>query len=207
MDSSVFWVLAGPVLEVCLVALLLRRKAYRAFPLFFWFFVYSIAAEVVRYVVQHHYDFKTYFVVFWTTAFLYDMLNLLVLYEVLRRVFREFYRYISWFGLLFPAAVMLALLHSLLFHIAFRPAHEPSLITVLFSLEITVDLIELALFAVFFLLVKFYALPWRNHAFGIVMGFALLSIGRWGAYWLRLTPGATYRFLFRYIPAIAYLCA
>ena len=81
------------------------------------------------------------------------------------------------------------------------------MITVLFSLEITVDLVELALFAVFFLLVKFYALPWRNHAFGIVMGFALLSIGSWGAYWLRLTPGAKYRFLFRYIPAIAYLCA
>ena len=189
------------------MALLVRRKAYREFPFFFGFFVFSIATEVLRYVVQHHYSFKTYFAVFWTTAYLYDILNLLVLYEVFRRAFREFYRHLSWFRLLFPSAVTIALILALLFHIAFRPAHEPSQLTLLFFLEIAVDLIELALFSVFFLLVKFFSLPWRSHAFGIVLGFAVLSIGSWGAFWLRLEPGAKYRLFFRYIPAIAYICA
>ena len=205
MDGSVFWVLVGPVLETCLLALLAWRRAYREFPLFFCFFVFSIAAAVLRSVVQKHYDFETYVTVFWTTAFLYDILNLIVLYEVFRRVFQEFYRYISWFGLLFPAAVTVALLFAILFHIAFPPAHEPSRTTLLFSLEIAVDLIELALFSVFFLLVKFFSLPWRSHAFGIVLGFALLSIGSWGALWLRLVPGPRYEGIFRYIPAVAYI--
>ncbi|PYP92987.1 MAG: hypothetical protein DMG65_02110 [Candidatus Angelobacter sp. Gp1-AA117] len=207
MDSSIIWLLIGPILEGCLVALLVKRKAYREFHFFFWFLIFSIAAEILRYTTQHHFTRKTYFWTYWSTAFLYDTFNLLVLYEVFRRTFREFYRRFSWFRLLFPGAVILALIPALLFHMAFRNPHELRGITLLFSFEIAVDLIELSLFAVFFLLVKFFALPWRNYAFGVVLGFALLSIGSWGAYWLRLEPSLSYRIFFRYIPAISYFCA
>lgn len=205
--NSVLWLFIGIALESCLVILLIRRKAYKEFRFFFWFFIVSIAIEILRYVVQLHYGRAAYYYVFWSTALVYDILNLLVLFEVFRLTFREFYRRFSWFRLLFPGAVIMALVPALLFHLTFRNPHEQRGITFLFSFEIAIDLIELSLFAVFFLLVKFFALAWRNHAFGIVLGFAVLCLGNWGAYWLRIYPHAKYSHFLGYIPPIAYICA
>src|SRR5947209_7276480 len=205
MDSIV-WLLTGIFLQICLVAMLVRRKAYREFRFFFWFVVFSIAVDVLRYSVELQQNRKIYFWVYWITAFLDDIFNLFVLYEVFWRTFREFYRRLKWFWLIFPGAVLAALVIALLFHASVRPPKEPGVITLVFSIEIAIDLIELLLFAVFFLLVKFFALPWQNYAFGIVLGYAVLSIGSWAAYWLRLDPTSAYREFFRYIPPISYFC-
>ena len=205
--NSFLWLFIGIALESCLVILLIRRKAYKEFRFFFWFFIFSITTEVLRSLTQIHYGKFAYYYVFWSTAFIYDILNLLVLYEVFRLTFREFYRKFSWFRLLFPGAVLAALVPGLLFDLAFRIPHELPSHMLLFSFEIAVDLIELSLFAVFFVLVKFFALPWRNYSFGIVLGFAILCLGNWGAYWLRVYPHAKYGHFLGYIPPIAYLCA
>jgi|SRR5947209_12132607 len=205
--DPVFWLIIGVGLQICLVAMLVRHKAFREFRFFFWFIVFSIAVDVLRYTVQLRYSHKVFFWVYWITAFLYDIFNVSVLYEVFWRTFREFYRRLAWFRLVFPGAVLLALAIALLFHASFRPPREPGLITLVFSIEIAVDLIELSLFAVFFMLVSFFALPWRSYAFAIVLGFAILSMGSWAAYWLRLVPGSKYREFFRYIPPISYFCA
>jgi hypothetical protein len=71
-------------LLVVLLGLLVRRRIYAALPYFFAYAAFAVVADVARFAVHNHHD--CYYVIYWATEAGYDVLGMLVMYEVLHTV-------------------------------------------------------------------------------------------------------------------------
>jgi hypothetical protein len=67
-----------------LFCLLLQRRAYKVCPWFFTYVAFAVAADLGRFVaLSHPHPYRT---TYWITEAGYDLLGILVMYEVLRAV-------------------------------------------------------------------------------------------------------------------------
>jgi len=63
------------------------------------------------------------------------------------------------------------------------------------------------MFVVFVALATLLNVPWRNHTFGIIQGFAISALGTWIAYRIRSRFGIKFLPLAIYSPPVAYILA
>src|SRR5258708_27163908 len=89
-----------------LLWLLIRKRAYEACPCFFSYVAFAVAADVARFVALNYP--RPYYATYWITEAGYDLLGVLVMYEVLRLVLGSLAR-ASWVRLIFPAVVVAAI--------------------------------------------------------------------------------------------------
>jgi hypothetical protein len=77
----------------------------------------------------------------------------------------------------------------------------------LISLEIAVGFLQFGLFGLFIILVRFFHMRWRQHAFGIVLGFGTAAAGTLVVFLLRSEFGTKLDPVVRITPPIAYIIA
>jgi len=82
---------------------LVRKSAYKAVPCFFAYTAFAVAADVTRFLVHNHRH--PYYAAYWFTEAGYDLLGILVMYEVLRTVLGNLTR-AWWARLIFPAVLV-----------------------------------------------------------------------------------------------------
>ena len=88
------------------------------------------------------------------------------------------------------------------------PLPDPNLLmATIISLGIAVGFLQVGMFALFFLLVKFFHMRWRQHAFGIVLGFGIIACGDLAAFLLRSEFGTKFNFYVQLTYPIAYIIA
>ena len=196
--------LTAACLQIFLITIFVRRKLYQEFPFFLAYITASVFIAVVRLSVSN--DRAVYFYVYWATEAVYAILGILVLHQVFRRVFNEFYSHWPRFWLFFPVAAGVITIIAVWYGVRYAPKQPYFSTTVVLIAGTAVNFMQAGLFGLFFLLVRFFALRWRNHAFAIVLGFALAAIGSWGSYWLYSETETRYIFL-AYGSAISYICA
>lgn len=196
--------LIGPILTAWLVVLFVRRKLHREFPLFFLYLIVSVLVPVSRLAVRDNYP--TFFKVIWSTEALYAVLVLLALGEVFRKVFAAFYQRRS-FWLFFPLVVAAIFAIAIAFHLGSPPVQASPLISLILTLGTAVSLVQVAIFCLFFLLVWFHGIHWRDYPFGIVLGFAIIALGYLWGNWSRSIFGTKFNTFFGYAPAVAYIVA
>ncbi|HEY3769864.1 MAG TPA: hypothetical protein VGN44_14415 [Candidatus Angelobacter sp.] len=179
----------GTALQVCLGLLLLIRRSYRQFPVFCVYVGFSVLSAAVTFLVRQHAFVLLY--VFWVSEALYVLLTFLVLQEVFRSVFRNFYA-LRWFKLSFPSIGILMIVLAILRQIFLHPVERKPIIGTLISLEIAVGFLQFGIFCLFVLLVRFFHMQWRQRAFGIVLGFGIVSAGSLVAFILRSEFGKNF---------------
>ena len=195
--------LTATALVSVLIVLFVRKHAVATFP---WFFAY-LNAEVVITAIRLSFrgEYVTTYKVFWTTEAFYAVLALCVLHEVFRRVFIAFYLF-RGFALIFPSVVLTIALVT--FEGAARvPQAVPQLVRLVLAVGITAKYVEVGLFATFLLLAVILGVPWHTHAFGIVQGFAVSSLGSWLSYLLSSEFGIRAPAIAVYGPPMAYIVA
>ena len=69
------------------VFLMLRNRAYKVCPWFFAYVTFGVAAGLARFVAHNHP--RPYFATYWITEAGYDLLGILVMYELIRLVLRN----------------------------------------------------------------------------------------------------------------------
>src|SRR5882672_5883328 len=174
--------LSSLALQGCLACFLRLRGLHRQFRFFFVYTIYAVVAEIVRFAFRNHQ--VAYYYIYWVTEALYTILAFLAIHEVFRWVFRNFYK-IKRFWLLLPAATILTLvivalrLHQLLI------LETNLLLSVIISSEIAVSFLQVSIFVLFFFLVRFFHLGWRQHSLGIALGFGIGAAGSLVAFLLR----------------------
>lgn len=202
---GIFLSLTVTALQAGLLAILLWRKIHREYPFFFSYIIFSICVAVARLAVAPHY--QVYFVVFWITAGIYAVLGLLVLDEVFHWFFSAFYQHWSWFWALFPGVSVIVLAGSIWYAIYYPPIQANRVISFVLVFGIVVNLMQIGLFLLFFLLVRIFKLrPWE-YAFAIVVGFAMAAFGALAAYLLRSEFGTKFNPVVQYAPPVAYTLA
>ena len=169
----------GSAFTAALTVVLVWRKAYREYPLFFVYTLCSLVTAILVLSVHVLYfksNYLLYFKVYWSVEALEVFLGLLVLYEVFRRVFRAFFSLYRWFWVLFPAVVVVVASIATLHALRHPPIQAVPLIGVILSLEIGANVIRSGIFVLFFLAMWFFKVRRKNYALRIVDGFALIAL-------------------------------
>lgn len=202
--ADILLTLIGPIISGGLAIVLLRRKANREFPFFFLYVTSSILIGLLRVCVSGNY--RVFFEVVWTTEATYVILALLALHEVFRKVFAAFYEK-RWFWLFFPSVVVAISVLAVIYRLGSPPAQANRVMSFIISMGMAVNLVQALLFVLFFLLVWFNGIGWREYPFGIVMGFAAIAIVSFSVQWARSEFGTRLNVVSSYAPAVAYILA
>ncbi len=195
---------SGLVGAIGLAGLLIWRRLYREFPFFFTYVCLSIVIPVIRVSVSGHY--RLFVEVFWATEVIYELLALLALHEIFRRVFIAFFDW-WWFWLFFPCSVLAISAIATVYHTAHLPGQANRVMSLIVSLGIAVNLVQGTLFLLFFALVAFHRIRWRIYPFGIMVGFAAIAAGVLGGSWAISEFGTRFTMLWSYAPSVAYIFA
>lgn len=196
--------LAGTALQVVLCLVLIVRGSYRQFRFFSLLTAFSVLSSITLLAVQN--NFVWYLRAYWTTEAFSVVLTFVALQESFYLVFRTF-RSIPWFKLLFPGVGLLMLLVAVLRAQSHPVSQARRLASALISLEIAVGFLQFGLFCLFILLVRFFHMRWRQHAFGVVLGFGVQSAGSLVAFLLRSEFGTKLDPVVRIAPPITYIIA
>jgi hypothetical protein len=196
--------LAGTGLLACLCMLLLFRRFHREFRFFTLCMLLSVISTVALILVRNH--SSLYFAIYWPLQALGLVTVFFALQEAFHLVFRNFY-VMPWFRWLFPAVGILMITIAII-RAAFYPVSEIGLVGAgIISLEIAVGLLQVGIFALFVVLVRFFHMGWRQHAFGVVLGFGISAAGELLVYLLRSEFGTKFNPVVRITPPLAYIAA
>jgi hypothetical protein len=150
---------------------LVRRSAYKADPCFFAYTAFAVVADVARFVVHNHP--RAYYLTYWITEAAYDILGVLVMYEVLRTVLGNLTR-AWWARLVFPAILVSGLGISLA-RANLVPSRLSGILFYIVVCEIAVRFVQVFVFAGLVTLVPLLGLRWRQYPFGVATGFGLYA--------------------------------
>jgi hypothetical protein len=154
-----------------LLGLLLRKRAYNACPFFFTYVAFAVAADVARFIALN--QSRPYFTTYWITEAGYDLLGILVMYEVVRTVFGNL-THAWWARLIFPAVLVAGIGMSLA-----RSDAVPSRLSgpefYIVLGEIAVRFVQVLVFAGLVTLVPILGLRWRQYPYGVATGFGLYA--------------------------------
>jgi hypothetical protein len=159
-------------LLVALLALLVRRRVYATLPCFFAYAAFAVGADLARFLVHSHGG--AYYATYWVTEAGYDLLGILVMYEVLRAVLANLTR-AWWVRLIFPAVLIASLALSLARAHAAPPQFGRRLAFYILVGEIAVRFVQVFIFAGLATLVPLLGLRWRQYPFGVATGFGLYA--------------------------------
>lgn len=192
----------GTALQIALFALLLVRQSYREFPFFFSYVGVAVLNAILTMTIRN--NGSVYFWVYWTYEFFSIILAFLVLQEAVRSVFRNFY-HLRWFKLSFPIIGFLMILVAILRQVFLKKVEIHPIMGTLIALEIAVGFLQFGLFCLFILLVRFFHMRWRQHAFGIVLGFGIAAAGSLVAFLLRSEFGKNLDQMVRIATPLTYI--
>jgi hypothetical protein len=153
-----------------LLALLVRRHAYKTFPFFFTYITFAVGADSVRLATLSHTPYR---ITYWVTEAIYDILGILVMYEVLRSTLGSLAR-ARWTRLTLPILVIVGIGLSLAHRQAVPPKVTGFLVYIVLG-EIAVRFVQVLVFAGLVTLVPLIGLRWRQYPFGVATGFGLYA--------------------------------
>lgn len=161
-------------LDAWLAVILLRRGAYRRFPVFFAFTVLETLALAARLLLVPNY--RIYFYVYWCSEAVLLPLSLAALHEAFHWVFEGFYR-IWWFRLFYYGTIVLVLGVAASSAVISPPVQAHPVISLILNVGIAVNFVRMGIVALFYVLKKLLLVEFRRHADGIVIGFGISSAG------------------------------
>lgn len=196
--------LLGTALQIVLCGVLLARNRHRQFPLFLLNALVSIATTIALIIFVNRP--KPYFYFYWYGEAISVVVVFFALQESFHLVFRNFLT-LRWFRLLFPGVGVLMVIVALI-RAAFQPVAQASLLaSALISLEIAVGFLQVGVFLLFIVLVRFFQMRWRQYAFGVVCGFGVAASGSLVVYLLRSEFGTKFNPIVRMTAPLAYIAA
>lgn len=159
-------------LLIVLFLLLLRRRAYAFCPLFFAYVAFGVTADVARLIARLLLNREIYPTIYWVTEAGYDLLGILVMYELIHRVLRNL-AYAWWHRLIFPAALLSGIFLSIARVHAVPPHFSHGLAFYAITGEIGIRFVEVL--AVPLILIPLFGVPGNRYPLGIAAGFGLYS--------------------------------
>lgn len=196
---------AGFVLLVAIIAAMARNKLYRDFSFMFAYTLVVCASEIIRHIFISRGPIE-YFYIYWIGEALTVAISFAVLYEVyLVRLFPTFYN-TPIYRYLFPiAGLVIAGLTVLVF--VSLPSHGPAtLASIVTGASLVLSFFQVAAFVFFFAVAVILGGGWREHEFGIVLGFALHATAKLLTAFLRVQANYAHTRLDQ-LPVYSYLAA
>jgi hypothetical protein len=166
--------LVGPALQVGLLVLLVRRGLQATFPRFFSYVLFQTIKSGILFAV-YRYSPDNYFDAYWTGNALSVLLTIAVMEELLQSLFAEYGGIQNLGAIIFRWACGLLLLLAIVGAFTSQDGTSDRVVAGVLAFDRSVRLMECGLFVLLMLLSRSLRGGWRQHAFGIALGFGVFA--------------------------------
>ncbi len=171
--TYVSWVV-GPVLQITLLIFMLQRKLHLVFPRFFSYIVFQIVKSAILFVI-YRYDHETYFDAYWAGNALSVLLAVTVMDEILHNLLREYGGIQSLASLIFRWSCGLLLLLAIVNAFSSQQTSADRVVSAVLAFDRSVRVMQCGLFFLLMILCRFLRNCWKQHVFGIALGFGIFA--------------------------------
>jgi hypothetical protein len=173
--ANVLWI-AGALGELILLCVLVYRKTYRDFPIFFGWIVFAVVSEPVYYLLNHHLAAVTYAKVFFALTFSQFVLEAAVLVELAASVFKPVQRSVPRWSA-YVLVVLMVVIGVVAFivstHLNSSTLSHPRAFVVMSA---SMAILRLVTFICISAMSQILGLGWRNQVLLVASGFAFYAI-------------------------------
>lgn len=163
------------VLQVGILVFMVRRKMRQAFPFFFLYTAFQVLSNAVLYYLFHFGIPEQYFYTYWASDAVSAVLGFAVIREIFNNAFESFAALRDFADIMFKwAAVVLAVVASILAFSVSGPKDQV-LINAILGIERGVMLIQGGLLLFLLLFSNRLGITWKNHCFGLALGFGIYA--------------------------------
>jgi len=189
---------------------MLKRRLVAEFPVFFAYVVFHVLRSVLfaLYLLRwrQQMSYADYFYAFWIAQAISVVLSFAVIYKVYCTIFQNCDA-LRQLGSIFFGLAAVVLLGVAALTVAAAPGVDaPGIVREMLLLERSVRVMQCGLLAFLFVLAFFFGLPWRNHVFGVALGFGVFTTIELAAVALRSQLGASAATALSRVNSAAYSC-
>jgi hypothetical protein len=167
--------LVGPALEITLLIFMVQRKLHTVFPRFFSYILFQIVKSGFLFVIFRYYDDRSYFDAYWTGNAISVFLAVAVMDEILHNLFKEYGGIQNLGSVIFRWACGLLLVLSIVNAFSTQTANAERVVATVLAFDRSVRIMQCGLFLLLMLLCRFLRHCWRQHVFGIALGFGVFA--------------------------------
>ena len=166
--------LVGPVLQSALLFFMIQRKLHTVFPRFFSYIVFQIVKSGILFVIYRYYQ-GSYFDSYWTGNAISVLLGVTVMDEILHSLLKQYGGIQSLASFIFRWACGLLLLLSIVNAFSSEQASADKVVSAVLAFDRSVRVMQCGLFFLLMILCRFLRNCWRQHVFGIALGFGIFA--------------------------------
>ena len=166
--------LVGPALQITLLTFMIQRKLHAVFPRFFSYILFQIVKSGFLFVIYRYYD-GSYFDAYWTGNAVSVLLAVAVMDEMLHNLFKQYGGIQNLGSIIFRWACGLLLLLSIVTAFSSQQASTDRVVSAVLAFDRSVRVMQCGLFLLLMVLCRFLRNCWRQHVFGIALGFGVFA--------------------------------
>jgi len=171
--TYVSW-LVGPVLQITLLSFMIRRKLHVVFPRFFSYVVLQTVKSGILFLIYRYYH-ETYFDAYWSGNAISVLLAVTVMDEMLHNLLKQYGGIQSLASVIFRWACGLLLLLSIVNAFSSQQTSADRVVSAVLAFDRSVRVMQFGLFFLLMILCRFLRNCWRQHVFGIALGFGIFA--------------------------------
>jgi len=166
--------LVGPALQITLLTFMIQRKLHVVFPRFFSYILFQTVKSGFLFVIYRYYD-GMYFDAYWTGNAISVLLAVTVMDEILHNFFKQYGGIQNLGSLIFRWACGLLLLLSIVNAFSSQQPSTDRVVSAVLAFDRSVRVMQCGLFLLLMVLCRFLKNCWRQHVFGIALGFGVFA--------------------------------
>jgi hypothetical protein len=167
------WV-AGPALEIALLACMVHRKLHPVFPRFFSYIIFQALKSGILFLTYRYYE-HGYFEAYWTGNAISVILAVAVMDEILQHIFEEYGGAQNLGSVIFRWACGLLLLLAIVTAFTNQQGSADRVVAVVLTFDRSVRVMQCGLFCLLMILCRLLKNCWRQQVFGIALGFGVFA--------------------------------
>jgi hypothetical protein len=161
------------VLQAAIAVVMLRRRLFRVFPIFFGYTVLVLFREIT--LLFLHYPGNVYSLVYWCTEALAVLLTIGVILETIRHLFPPYPFLRILLKLVWIAGTVAAATAVLMLVFTNGDTGGDRVFETIILVERSVRFLQSCLLIIVIVLISRLGLTWHNYAAGIIAGFGIYS--------------------------------
>jgi hypothetical protein len=166
----VLWIL-HPVLQSAVAGAMVRRNLQRVFRIFFAYLTFQIATFFILFPIFKWGGYLVYFYAFWIYSAITLVLGFMVIHEIFLDVFRPYHTLKDLGSVLFRWAALVMLLVAGVVAASSPASEQGPLVQAIVTVQRCVRVVQCGLILFLLVFSKYLGVSWRQHSFGISLGF------------------------------------
>lgn len=203
--QSLLWAVPA-VVQVAIVAGMLRNGARKRFPMFWTYTIFQIVLSLTLMFFYYRMGELDYFFAYWAGAAMSAFLGFAVIYECFSEALKPYETLRDLGRLLFRWTAIVMVIVGVVFALSTPGGTESTvLVRNILVLERAIRIMQCGMLLLLYLFSHHVGISWRNQLFGVVLGFGIYASANLLMYSLRSRLGEDWNTSASMLNALSYL--